>query len=119
MNALANRLREQIQNSGPIPFAEFMERALYDPQHGYYSQAERQIGKRGDFFTSVSVGPFFGELLAFQFARWMEKLPWVLASVQCVEAGAHDGQLAFDVLEALEDSEPKLFAKLQYWIIEP
>jgi len=102
-----------------MSFAEFMQRALYDPVHGYYIHSSAQTGKRGDFFTSVSVGPFFGELLAFQFARWMEKLPSALASVQCVEAGAHDGRLAFDILESLEDSEPKLFARLQYWIIEP
>jgi SAM-dependent MidA family methyltransferase len=125
MNALAKHLHDQIQRAGPISFAEFMQRALYDPQHGYYSRAAQQIGKRGDFYTSVSVGPFFGELLAFQFARWIEALllkgenfGWNRV-FQCVEAGAHDGQLAFDVLDTLEDSEPKLFASLEYWIIEP
>jgi SAM-dependent MidA family methyltransferase len=119
MNELSEQLRHEISGHGPLSFAEFMRRALYDPANGYYNRSVQQIGRRGDFFTSVSVGSFFGELLAFQFARWMEKLPWVLASVQCVEAGAHDGRLAFDVLDTLEDSEPALFAKLQYWIVEP
>jgi SAM-dependent MidA family methyltransferase len=27
--------------------------------------------------------------------------------------------LAFDILEAIEDSEPKLFRALEYWIVEP
>lgn len=119
MNALARQIAAEVQTSGPISFAEFMQRALYDPVHGYYTRPERAIGRSGDFFTSVSVGPLFGELLAFQFARWMEQLPWVLDSCQCVEAGAHDGRLACDILEALEETEPAIFAKLQYWIIEP
>src|SRR5579872_2305214 len=29
-------LREQIAQSGPIPFREFMQAALYHPEHGYY-----------------------------------------------------------------------------------
>lgn len=119
MNPLAEQLASEIRASGPISFAGFMGRALYDPAHGYYGRALQQIGRRGDFFTSVSVGPFFGELLAFQFARWMENFPREVTSYQCVEAGAHDGRLAFDILEALEESEPKLFPKVQYWIVEP
>lgn len=125
MNPLAQQLHERIQRAGPIPFAEFMQCALYDPVHGYYTRSLPQIGKRGDFFTSVSVGSFFGELLAFQFARWIEALLRKGENFQsgrvfqCVEAGAHDGQLAFDILDALEDSEPKLFTSLQYWIVEP
>ncbi len=102
-----------------MPFAEFMQRALYDPQRGYYSSPHSQIGRRGDFFTSVSVGPFFGELLAFQFARWLEALRNTALPLQFIEAGAHDGQLALDILSATQQSEPKLFASLEYWIVEP
>ena len=29
-------------------------------------------GGSGDFYTSVSVGELFGQLLAFQFAEWLE-----------------------------------------------
>ena len=125
MNPLARQLHDEIQRRGPIPFSEFMRRALYDAAHGYYTRSAQTIGKRGDFFTSVSVGSFFGELLAFQFARWMEALLLKGENLprkrvfQIVEAGAHDGQLAFDILDTLEDSEPKLFASLEYWIVEP
>ena len=31
-------------------------------------------GARGDFYTSVSTGELFGQLLAFQFAGWLEEL---------------------------------------------
>jgi SAM-dependent MidA family methyltransferase len=118
MNALEQKLREEIQRQGALPFAEFMSRALYDSVHGYYARAAGQIGKRGDFMTSVSVGSFFGELLAFQFARWFESRHEP-GPFQIVEAGAHDGQLALDILEAIEDKEPKLFSFAEYWIVEP
>src|SRR5205085_6005679 len=46
-----------------------MEFALYDPQAGYYARAAHRSGRAGDFFTSVDVGPLFGELLAVQIAE--------------------------------------------------
>ncbi len=48
-----------------------MELALYCPDCGYY-ETKVDIGRRGDFYTSVSVGGLFGELLACQFANWLE-----------------------------------------------
>lgn len=119
MNPLGTHLREHIQRFGPMPFAEFMRQALYDSTHGYYSRDARKIGKRGDFMTSVSVGAFFGELLAFQFARWIGWIRDQANAVQIVEAGAHDGQLARDVLESLHENEPSILALLEYWIVEP
>jgi SAM-dependent MidA family methyltransferase len=119
MNPLAAQLGDRIRREGPLPFAEFMRAALYDPVHGYYARAEGQIGKRGDFMTSVSVGPLFGELLAFQFARWLESARQPDSEFQIVEVGAHDGQLARDILEDLEEREPTLFRSIEYWIIEP
>ena len=43
-----------------------MEQALYHPIHGYYSSERARIGRAGDFFTNVSVGDLFGEILAAQ-----------------------------------------------------
>ena len=54
-----------------ITFARFMELALYCPNCGYYEREEDIIGRQGDYYTSVSVGSLFGELLAFQFAEWL------------------------------------------------
>ena len=119
MNPLACQIREHIRQFGPMPFAEFMRRALYDPTDGYYSRDTRKIGKRGDFMTSVSVGTFFGELLAFQFTRWIELLGQHGKLSQIVEAGAHDGQLARDILESLHENEASWFTTVEYWIIEP
>src|SRR5690348_12285624 len=46
-----------------------MELALYDDRLGYYARAARRSGRAGDFFTSVDVGPVFGDLLAVQIAE--------------------------------------------------
>ena len=122
MNLLATRLQQEIEQSGPITFARFMERALYEPELGYYER-QKEIGRRGDFFTSVSVGNLFGKLLAFQFSEWRnddcelsekQKSPF-----QIVEAGAHDGRLAADILKWFHEFRPEFFSKLEYWIIEP
>src|SRR5437016_5123737 len=49
-----------------------MELALYCPDYGFYEKERDNLGARGHFYTSVSVGPLFGELLAIQFAEWFE-----------------------------------------------
>ena len=81
-----------------------MELALYAPKTGYY-EANKPIGRSGDFFTSVSVGQVFGQLLAAQFEKWGER--------HLIEAGAHDGQLALDILQNLPQS------RFSYTIVEP
>lgn len=100
-----------------MSFARFMELALYCPGLGYYEQAQPQIGRPGHFYTNVSVGCLFGQLLAFQFAQWLDRLP--ADHVQLVEAGAHDGQLAADMLAWLRRHRPSLLDRLEYWVIEP
>jgi SAM-dependent MidA family methyltransferase len=111
-------LRETIRREGPISFARFMEAALYHPEFGYYSSGQAAIGRRGDYFTSVSVGPLFGRLLAAQFAEIWEQLARP-NDFTIVEQGAHDGQFAVDVLGALRERTPELFEKLRYRIVEP
>ena len=108
-------LRQQLEAQRVISFARFMDLALYCPNSGYYEQTERRIGRTGDFFTSVSVGPLFGRLLAFQFAHWLE----ALGACEVTEAGAHNGQLAADILGWLRQARPRLFQQLRYRIIEP
>lgn len=103
---------------GPLGFAEFMSAALYEPGLGYYARGTRQVGRAGDFFTSVSVGPLFGELLARRFLRdWRER--GEPARWRIIECGAHDGTLASDVLTAIRELEIQAFDGLEYVIGEP
>ena len=109
-------IKKPVLEAGILPFRDFMNLALYDPTHGYYEQKTAQIGKTGDFYTSVSAGPLFGRLLAFQFGLWQKQYSW--PKLQVVEAGAHDGCLASDFLEAWNELWPQ-GQNLQYIIMEP
>ncbi len=117
MNELRDILRREIETCGAISFARFMELSLYCPGFGYYERIADTPGRQGDFYTSVSVGGLFGELLAFQFASWVEAAAW--EEFQLLEAGAHDGRLAQDVLNWFAARRPDLFDRLEYWILEP
>jgi SAM-dependent MidA family methyltransferase len=95
-----------------------MQQALYHPEHGYYSSGRASIGRHGDYFTSVSVGPLFGQLLAAQFAQMWERLDQIDNFV-IVEQGAHHGDFARDVLGSARKRWPEFFAALRYRIVEP
>ena len=115
---LVESIRETIRAQGPQSFAWFMQQALYHPEHGYYSSGRCAIGRKGDYFTNVSVGPLFGQLLASQFFEIWERLGKVNDFV-IVEQGAHDGQFAQDVLEFVQKRLPEFFDALRYRILEP
>ena len=93
--------------------------ALYHPGAGYYAKlgGPSPIGRSGDFFTSVSVGPLFGRLLARQFFQ-MWQLLGKPDSFWIVEQGAHDGQLACDILEWCRTETPDFFNALRYGIVQ-
>ena len=111
-SSLASAIRSRIAAHGPVPFRDFMAQALYDPQHGYYGSGRARIGRSGDFFTNVSVGPLFGRLVARQFAEMRERLG-APADFCIVEQGAHRGEFARDVLGALHG------VAVTYRIVEP
>jgi SAM-dependent MidA family methyltransferase len=114
---LVQFIRETIRARGPQSFAWFMQQVLYHPEHGYYSSGRCAIGRHGDYFTNVSVGPVFGQLLAVQFAEIWEHVGKIDNFI-IVEQGAHHGEFARDVLEFARTSRPDFFAALRYRIIE-
>lgn len=118
ISELASSIRKKIRRDGPVSFAWFMEQALYHPAHGYYSSGRCAIGRHGDYFTSVSIGPLFGKLLAAQFAEIWEKLGRP-NDFTIVEQGAHHGEFADDTLAALRERWPKFFRTVRYRIVEP
>ncbi len=115
---LTEIIRTEISAGGPMPFRRFMELALYHPALGYYASGRARIGRGGDFFTNVSVGPLFGRLLARQLAEMWQALG-APAEFVIAEQGAHGGDLAADVLGGLRDLAPACFTAVRCKIIEP
>ncbi|MGF1935333.1 MAG: class I SAM-dependent methyltransferase [Nostoc sp. ChiQUE02] len=114
--AIANHITTSPQQR--ITFAEFMDMALYHPEHGYYSSDAVKIGfQGGDFFTSPNLCADFGELLAEQFFQMWEILgkpvPFSL-----VEMGAGQGLLALHILKYHQLRYPDFFTALEYIIVE-
>lgn len=100
--AHSQRLQQNIAHEigvagGWIPFAHFMELALYTPGLGYYSGGARKFGAAGDFVTAPEMTPAFARTLAAQAAQIM-----ALSAPQILEAGAGSGRLATDLLLELE-----------------
>ncbi len=111
---------DRIRQRGPLTVADFMALALYAPGAGYYARAVQRSGRTGDFFTSVDAGPWFGRLLAARFGAWLQELEdrggsdhWDL-----VEAGAGNGRLSRDVLDALSASHPDLYRRTTLHLVE-
>ena len=112
------RIQENLTKS--IPFSEYMEMALYEPELGYYASPEaRSIGRRGDFYTSVSVGDTFGFLLGQRLISEWEASFGKTDPFVVVEQGAHDGQLACDILDGLRIAGSPLFEAIEYRIVDP
>lgn len=111
-------MRDEVTQRGPISFRDFMARALYDPHYGYYGSGRARVGRGGDFFTNVSVGPLFGRLLARQFAEMWQRLGEP-ADFTIAEQGANSGDFAADVLGGLRDLAPACFAATTVWLVEP
>jgi SAM-dependent MidA family methyltransferase len=98
--ALAGRIRDEIRRTGPMPFARFMDLALYDADGGYYRSAEARPGRGGDFLTAPELHPIFGEMLGRAVEEAWETLgrpePFVVR-----EHGAGEGALALAMLPSL------------------
>ena len=116
MCALLEIIKEEMRESGPISFRRFVELSLFHPKHGYYSSGKARIGKKGDFYTSPSVHRSFGETISRFLARASLLLEGEKFTV--VEFGASNGQLAFDILGALRENHPDLYARTDYVISE-
>jgi SAM-dependent MidA family methyltransferase len=97
---LAARIRDEIRHGGPMPFAGFMELALYDPDGGFYRSADARPGRGGDFLTAPELHPIFGEMLGRAIGQAWETLgrpdPFVV-----LEHGAGEGALALAMLPSL------------------
>ena len=96
-------------------FSAYMGAWLYG-ENGYYA-SYKNIGKEGDFYTSVSTSKFFGGTIAKHIISLVDEGFLAENGVVC-EIGAHHGYFLADVCEFIYTLRPKLLESLKFVIIE-
>src|SRR5438876_10454544 len=114
MTPLQQVIVERIQREGPIPFADYMRMALYEPGNGYYMSGPIRIGWEGnDYYTSTDVSTFFAHCMARQLYQLWQRLeqpaPFIV-----LEQGAGRGDLARGVQSWIKETYPELSIVLEY-----
>jgi len=107
------RIRDDIAAAnGWIPFARYMDLALYAPGLGYYAAGATKLGAAGDFVTAPEMTPLFAIALSTQVAEILR----VSERREILELGGGSGRLAANLLNALaaRDASPS-----RYTILEP
>jgi SAM-dependent MidA family methyltransferase len=110
---LVAAIRSEIERSGPISFARFMEVALYDSERGYYRSAVARPGRGGDFLTAPEAHPIFGWALA----RHVDDVWRALGrpdGFAIRELGAGSGALAEALLTGLAADRSALAATIRH-----
>ncbi|MBV9390382.1 MAG: SAM-dependent methyltransferase [Verrucomicrobia bacterium] len=109
---MASWLAIQAQTEGGrIAFERFMELALYDASHGYYSRNIRDVGRTGDFSTALTAS----DLLIQAIARWImaEAKALKLSPIRIIEFGGGSGAMAKGILMRLGR-----WRRIEYQIVE-
>jgi SAM-dependent MidA family methyltransferase len=96
---LVEKISSEIFAQGPIPFARFMELALYAPELGYYRNGLQKFGEQGDFITAPELSPLFSQCLARQCQQILHRIP----RSSILEFGAGSGVMARTVLQSLAE----------------
>ena len=115
--ALVQLIRTEIERSGPISFARFMELVLYEPRHGYYATTDGRATRTGDFLTAPELHPIFGWTVARQIHDMWTRLGEPSAFT-LREYGAGTAALGMQIREGLRRDRSPLAESLRYEPIE-
>ena len=100
-----------------MTFAAFMQAALYDPQHGYYTRDSAPQRRRRDYLTAPHVHSVLGQATAALTAEIDAALgapdPFTL-----VDVGSGDGELLAAICDQLQRNHPRLYGRLRLWSVE-
>lgn len=114
-------IKERAGNDAGVPasfrtFRDFCERALYDPETGFYQK--RRPGEH--FYTAPELHPAFGWCLARALAGWLDELRSrsVAPPYTVVELGSGRGLLMRRLREGMLRERPELAADLRWVAVE-
>ena len=80
-----------------MPFDEFMELALYHPEHGYYSGGKLRYGRSGDYLTAPTASEWYSRV----FARMLSTTAHAVGPLRLADVASGDGSFIAGVLESL------------------
>ncbi len=103
---LHQRIRRDIEATGPIPFEVFMQLALYDPDGGFFTTGKLRSERGGDFLTSPEVSALFGETLARFVEQERERIG---QPFEVVEVAAGSGSLIGPLTRVVD---------IEAWVVE-
>ncbi|MFA5234407.1 MAG: SAM-dependent methyltransferase [Sulfurimonas sp.] len=98
-----------------MKFSDYMSEWLYGNE-GYYA-TYKNIGKSGDFYTSVSTSKFFGGTIAKHIISLVDE-GFLEKDATICEIGAHHGYFLADVIEFIHTLRPELLKSFNFVIIE-
>ncbi|NHN30901.1 SAM-dependent methyltransferase [Paenibacillus sp. S3N08] len=107
----------KMSSEQAISFREYMELCLYHPDYGYYCSDKEKVGKKGDFYTSTSIGGLFGEVLA-QYMAGQARINGSIKRLTCVEWGGGNGGLAKQLLDELKLNYSDVYERIHYISVE-
>ncbi len=98
-----------------MKFSDYMGEWLYG-KDGYYA-TYKNIGKEGDFYTSVSTSKFFGGTVAKHIISLVDD-GFLAKNGTICEIGAHHGYFLADVVEFIYTLRPELLKSFNFAIVE-
>lgn len=114
---LVDALRAEIEAAGPVTFARFMQRALFEPGLGYYATSAARPTRAGDFLTAPELHPIFGHAIARQLLEMWQRLGRPRRFV-LREYGAGSGALGLAIADGLARMSSPLLHQLSYQPVE-
>jgi len=111
-NELDLRINAEIAERGSISFSRFMERALTEPNLGYYVTEQVRAGREGDFITAPELHSLLGSALARMATEVWRRLGEP-ARFRWVEYGAGSGALALALIAQLRRDRSPLINALE------
>ncbi len=100
-------LREVQQRGGEVDFRQFMELALYHPEHGYYCSAATPWGRDRDFLTAPTASGWYPATWAGFLAELVRRAD---STCNLVDVAAGDGSFLTAVLDGLGIGAPTILA---------
>ncbi|KAK1220837.1 hypothetical protein PQX77_016357 [Marasmius sp. AFHP31] len=111
-------LLKNVQVTGPMSFATYMQFCLSHPTEGYYMKESNAVfGPKGDFITSPDISQVFGELIAIWFlSQW--QVAGAPSKIRLVELGPGRAALMADVLRVISQLTKPLKTEVEVDLVE-